>query len=258
MTEQNPPLLWVLDYVIPDFKILGKKKTLSGELLIASRQLFSFLQGEVVRSAFIGPGVVKGQVMIKGKPVDVEYLVGAVIFDPTQMRPREPIPVLDILNPEILDPLEQASVEQVQEIIRTLVIKKGSVEDSGQILTVTTEGGLPRTLITEQRIVPKNISLISGMKKARFLLGGQKNRLYTPFKEALERNRFSDPTRIWTFRIDTMEFEAFNPASFDEWIIIEMQPDPARSSSSSQVAESEFNSILAYLLGNRKYFIFED
>lgn len=258
MTEENPPLLWVLDYAIPDFTILGEKKTLSGELLIASRQLFSFLQGEVVRSAFIGPGVVKGQVIIKGKPVDVEYLVGAVIFDPTKMRPREPIPVLDILNPEILDPLEQASVEQVQEIIRTLVIKKGSVDDTGQILTITTEGGLPRTLITEQHMVAKNISLISGLKKARFLLGGQKNRLYTPFKDAMEGNRFSDPSRIWTFRIDIMEFEAFNPASFGEWIIIEMQTDPTASSSSSQVVESEFNSILSYLIGNRKYFIFDD
>ena len=132
------------------------------------------------------------------------------------------------------------------------------VENSGKILTVTTEGGLPRTLITEQRIVPKNISLISGMKKAKFLLGGQKNRLYTPFKDALERNRFSDPTRIWTFRIDTMEFEEFNPRNFDEWIIIEMQTDPTVASSSSQVVESEFNSILAYLIGNRKFFIFED
>ena len=137
MIEQNPPLLWVLDYVIPDFKILGETITMKGELLIASRQLFSFLQEEIVRSAFIGPGVIKGQVMLKGKPVDVEYLVGAVLFDPTQMRPREPIPVLDILNPEILDPLEQATIEQVQEIIRTLVVKKGSVSDSGQILTIT-------------------------------------------------------------------------------------------------------------------------
>ncbi|MFX1565841.1 MAG: hypothetical protein ACFFCH_07620 [Promethearchaeota archaeon] len=258
MSEQNPPLIWVLDYVIPEFTTLGEKKTLHGELLIASRQLFSFLQGEIVRSAFIGPGVVKGQVQIKGQPVDVEYLVGAVIFDPTKMRPREPIPVLDILNPEILDPLEQASVEQVQEIIRTLALKKGSVEDSGQILTVTTEGGLPRTLIAEQRIVPKNITLVSGLKRARFLLGGQKNRLYTPFKEALERNRFSDPNQIWTFRIDQKRFEAFNPTQFDEWIIIEMQTDPITASNSSQVVESEFNSILTYLLGNRKYFIFED
>ncbi|MFW9933908.1 MAG: hypothetical protein ACFFDU_00070 [Candidatus Thorarchaeota archaeon] len=258
MTEQNPPLLWVLDYVIPDFTIFGEKITLNGELLIASRQLFSFLQEEVVRSAFIGPGVVKGQVLIKGKPVDVEHLVGAVIFDPTKMRPREPIPVLDILNPEILDPLEQASVEQVQEIIRKLIIKKGSVDDSGQILKVTTEGGLPTTLLSEQRIVPRNISLISGLKKARFLLGGQKNRLYTPFKDALQRNRFSDPSRIWTFRIDTMEFEEFNPESFDEWIIIEMQSGPTDSSRSSQVVELEFNSILTYLLGNREYFIFDD
>ncbi len=230
--------------------------TLSGELLVASRQLFSFLQEEIVRSVFIGPGVVKGQVLIKGKPVDVEYLVGAVIFDPTQMRPRQPIPLLDIINPEILDPLEQATMEQVQEIIRTLTIKKGSVSDSGQILTVTTKGGLPRTLITEQRIVARNISLVSGMKKARFLLGGQKNRLYTPFKDALQRNRFSDLTKIWTFRIDEKEFEAFNPSTFDEWIIIEMQTDNTVSSSSSHVIESEFNSILSYLLSNQKYFIF--
>jgi hypothetical protein len=258
MTEQNPPLLWVLDYVIPDFTILGKKKILTGELLIASRQLFSFLQGEVVRSAFVGPGVVKGQVMIKGKPVDVEYLVGAVIFDPTKMRPRQPIPILDILNPEILDPLGQASVEQVQEIIRTFVIKKGPIENSGQILKVTPEGDISKTVIAEEIIVPRNISYVSGMKKARFLLGGQKNRLYTPFKDGLLRNRFSDPSSIWTFRIDIMEFEAFDPVGFDQWIIIEMQTDPATASSSSQVVETEFNSILTYLFGNRKFFIFDD
>ncbi|MFW9830406.1 MAG: hypothetical protein ACFFD8_01320 [Candidatus Thorarchaeota archaeon] len=256
MTEQNPPLLWVLDYVIPSFQILGETITLSGELLIASRQLFSFLQEEIVRSALIGPGVVKGQVSIKGKPVDMEYLVGGVIFDPTQMRPREPIPQLDIINPEILDPLEQATEETVQEIIRTLVIKKGSVEDTGQILTITSEGDLPRTLITETRMIAKNISLVSGMKKAKFLLGGQKNWLYTPFKEALLRNRYSDPSKIWTFRIDNKEFESFDSEKFNEWIIIEMQTDPTTASSSSQVVESEFNFILNYLLGNREYFIF--
>ena len=54
------------DFTLPS--VAGEKITLSGELLIASRQLFSFLQGEVVRSAFVGPVVVKGQVLIKGKP----------------------------------------------------------------------------------------------------------------------------------------------------------------------------------------------
>lgn len=256
MIEQNPPLLWILDYVIPDFHILGEKISFNGELLVASRQLFSFLQDDLVRSALIGPGVIKGQVPIKGKPVDIEYLVGAVIFDPTQMRPREPIPVLDILNPEILDPLEQATEEQVQEIIRTLVIKKGSVSDSGQIMTLTSEGALPQTLITEQRIVAKNVSFISGMKKAQFLLGGQKSRLYAPFKDGLLRNIFSDPSKIWTFRIDNKKFEAFDPAKFNEWIIIEMQTDPGKASSSDEIVEAEFNFILKYLLGNQEFFIF--
>ena len=105
-------------------------------------------------------------------------------------------------------------------------------------------------------MVAKNISFLSGMKKARFLLGGQKNRLYTPFKDGLERNRFSDPSRIWTFRIDNREFEAFEPPTFNEWIIIEMQTDPTEASSSSEVVESEFNSILTYLLGNQESFIF--
>jgi len=256
MIEQNPPLLWVLDYVIPDFQILGEKITLKGELLIASRQLFSFLQGEIVRSALIGPGAIKGQVSIKGKPVDVEYLVGAVIFDPTRMRPREPVPVLDILKPEIIDPLEQVTEEQVQEIVHKLVIKKGSVSDSGQILTITPEGDLPKTLLTEEHMVAKNISFVSGMKKARFLLGGQKSRLYAPFRDGLRKNRFSDPRRIWTFRIDKQEFDAFDIEKFNEWTIIEMQTDPSKAASSAEVVESEFNSILNYLLGNLEHFTF--
>lgn len=257
MSQQNPPLLWVLDVIAPSFRLLGKELMLKGELLMASRQLWSLLYGETVRSALLGPGVIKGQVLIKENPVDIEFLVGAVIFDPTEMRPREPIPLLDILNPEILDPLETSTPEQVQEIIRTLVIKKGSVSDSGQILTISTEGGLPKTLIAEQHMVAKNISFVSGMKKAKFLLGGQKNRLYAPFKEAITNNRFSSPTKIWTFRLDKKEFEAFDSSKFSEWIIIEMQPDPGvPAKPTSEAVEEEYNSILQYLLGNQNYFIF--
>lgn len=257
MSEQNPPLLWVLDFITPSFHLFGEKVTLTGDVLIASRQLWSFLHEETVRSALIGPGAVKGHVSLKGHPVDVEFLIGAVIFDPTEMRPGEPIPLINILYPEIVDPLEQLTPEQVQEIVRTLIVKKGSVSDPGRILTLTTEGGLPKTLIAEQHIVAKNISFVSGMRKAKFLLGGQKNRLYTPFKEAIQQNRFSDPSKIWTFRIDEKTFEGFDSTQFQNWVIIEMQAEAGLDSvDTSKAIDDEFTSILSYLLGNRNYFVF--
>jgi hypothetical protein len=257
LSAENSPLLWVLDFVAPNFQLFGEEVTLSGDLLIASRQLWSLLHGETVRSALLGPGVIKGQVSLKGNPVDVEFLVGAVLFDPTEMRPGEPIPLIDILHPEIVDPLEQSTPEQVQEIIRTLVVKKGSVSDSKPILTLQVEGGLPITLVSEQHIVAKNISLVSGMRKAKFLLGGQKNRLYTPFKDALQSNRFSDPTKIWTFRLDQKTFVDFDSSHFRDWVIIEMQADMGTETlDTSQAVEDEFTSILTYLLGNQSHFIF--
>ncbi len=257
LATQNSPLLWVLDFIAPNFQLFGEELTLTGDLLIASRQLWSLLHGETVRSALLGPGVIKGQVTLKGNPVDVEFLVGAILFDPTEMRPGEPIPLVDILHPEIVDPLEQSNPEQIQEIIRTLVVKKGSVSDSKPILTLQVEGGLPITLVTEQHIVAKNISFVSGMKKAKFLLGGQKNRLYTPFKDALQSNRFSDPSKIWTFRLDQKTFVAFDSSQFRDWVIIEMQADIVTESlDTSQAIDDEFTSILRYLLGNLSHFIF--
>ena len=257
MSVQNPPLLWVLDFVAPSFQVFGQELTLTGDLLIASRQLWSFLHEETVRSALIGPGVVKGKVKIKGNPVNVEFLIGATIFNPTEMRPGEPIPLLDILNPEIVDPLSQSTPEQVQKIVRTIVIKKGTVTDSGRILTLRTKGGIPKTIVTEQQMVPHNIQLVTGMNKARFLLGGQKNRLYAPFKDALQHNRFSDPSKIWTFRIDKKEFDDYDSSQFSDWVIIEMQADPTEPMlETSQAIDNEFTSVLKYLLGNREYFIF--
>ncbi|MFX1563405.1 MAG: hypothetical protein ACFFDP_08875 [Promethearchaeota archaeon] len=257
MTRQNPPLLWVLNFLAPTFELFGQKLTITGDLLIASRQLWSLLCGDIVRSALIGPGVVKGQVIVKGHPVDVEFLVGAILFDPTEMRPGKPIPLLDILNPEVVDPLSESTPEQVQEIIQTLLVKKGSVSESGQILKVSAEGALPQTLIIEQQMIGKNITFVSGKNKARFLLGGQKNRLYTPFKEALLHNRFSVQSKIWTFRLDLKKFDAYRAADFKEWVIIEMQTDTRLDSIDTPKAmDDEYNSVLKYLIGNREYFIY--
>jgi hypothetical protein len=257
MSEKNPPLLWVLDFIAPSFQVVGQKMTLTGDILIASRQLWSLLHEDIVRSALIGPGVVKGRVAIKGNPVDIEFLVGAAVFDPTEMRPGEPIPLINILNPEVIDPLEQSTPEQVQRILRTLVVKKGTVSDSGRLVTLRVKGALPQTLVVEQHMVAENISFVSGMKKVRFLLGGQKHALYTPFKEALERNRFSDSARIWNFRLDEKKFEPFDSALFRDWVIVEMQAEPdATPADTSAAMDEEFSSILEYIIGNREYFMF--
>jgi hypothetical protein len=255
--KQNPPLLWVLNFLAPAFRLFGHELTITGDLLIASRQLWSLLCEDTVRSALIGPGIAKGRVTVKGHPVDFEFLLGATLFDPTEMRPGEPIPLLDILNPEVVDPLSKATPEHVQQIIQKLLVKKGSVSESGQILTVSVEGTLPQTLIAEQQMVGKNITFVSGLNKARFLLGGQKNKLYTPFKDALLKNRFSAPEKIWTFRVDRKQFETYNSAVFKEWVIIEMQADSRLDSFDTPKAmDDEYNFILKYLLGNREYFIY--
>jgi len=257
MSERNPPLLWVLDFIAPSFQVLGQKMTLTGDILIASRQLWSLLHEDTVRSALIGPGVVKGRVSIKENPVNIEFLIGTAIFDPTEMRPGEPIPLVNILNPEVVDPLEQSTPEQVQRILRTLVVKKGTVSDSGRLVTLRVKGALPQTLVVEQTMVAQNISFVSGIRKARFLLGGQKRALYTPFRDALERNRFSDPARIWDFRIDKKKFEPFDSSLFRDWVIVEMQADPdATPVDTSTAIDEEFSSILEYLVGNREYFMF--
>jgi hypothetical protein len=257
MTEQNPPLLWVLDFVAPTFQVLGQETTLTGDLLIASRQLWNLLHGEEVLSIFIGPGVVKGRVFIKGHQVDVEFLVGAAVFNPTEMRPGEPVPLLDILYPEVLDPLEKTTSEHVQKILRTLVVRKGSVSDPKRIITQVSGSELPRTLVAEEYMVTQKVSFISGMNKARFLLGGQKSRLYAPFKEALQRGTFNNTAKIWTFRIDKKNFDPFKPFPFREWIVIEMQSDFTGSpSDASQLIDEEYTSVLKYLTGNLEYFVF--
>jgi len=260
MKEFSPPLLWLLDFLAPSFKVLGQVETLRGDLLIASRQIWSLLKDQTVRSALIGPGVVKGSMMVKGHPVDVEFLVGAAIFDPTEMRPGEPTPLLDIITPEVIDPLEQSSHEQVEQIIRALVVRKGKVLDPRRLVTFRVGNELPRTLVAEERMVPLRISFLSGIDKTRFLLGGQKQRIYTPFKEALQKNRFRDPSRVWVFRLDERKFETFNLPELDEWSVVEMyqvsEEERGENARTLQMLHTEYSETLKYLIGNRDFFIF--
>jgi len=259
MSEPNPPLLWLLDFLAPSFRVLGQQETLKGDMLIASRQIWSLLKEQTVRSALVGPGVVKGRMMIKGHPLDVEFLIGAVIFDPTEMRPGEPIPLLDIITPEVIDPLEQSTHERVEQIIRALMVKKGKVLEPGRLITYRVGNELPRTLVTEERMVSLNISFLSGKDRARFLLGGQKQRIYAPFKEALEYNRFSDPSRVWVLRLDQKNFESFNRPELNEWSVVEMYRGPEEERGKLEtlrMLHTEYSEILKYLIGNRDYFVF--
>ena len=96
----NSVIYWLLNFSIPEFEIsptiTGKSE---GKILIASRQLYSLMAGEQIRSCLIGPGVVQGVHYIRKIPTEFQQPISAVIFDPTQLRYDEPIPLVDIIKP---------------------------------------------------------------------------------------------------------------------------------------------------------------
>ena len=83
------------------------------------------------------------------------------MFDPTQLLYDEPLPQVDIVTPEVIDPLGSRKVEEIVTSIRNLVMERGNVLAGDALATVTAEANIPQTMHYEEMFKRIRVSHIS-------------------------------------------------------------------------------------------------
>ena len=223
MSLMQTPLYWLIDIEIYNFQVGAfKDADLKGKALILSNQLWSIIRGTRVYSVLIGPGIFKG-VATKGKiQVDVLEYLSALMFDPTNLRFDEPLPQVDIVNPEVIDPLGTRKQEEIVTIIRNLVKEKGNVLVAEPLATVQTKANLPHTVHYQEIFARINVSHISGLQRAKFILAGTNGPMYKSFVEYFNDGKYWYKERTKVMATPFNKFSSFIDIDvMSDWMIVE-------------------------------------
>jgi len=256
-------LYWLLDMYIPDLNLpYVKNVEFRGEVLIASRQLWTLLREDIVRSCLIGPGIVKGTISHKGHPIEVEEGVGALVFNPAELRPTEPIPLVNIITPEVVDPLAKSSVSEIATIIEKVLVDRGMVLAPKKLTEVRRKGTIPTVEYREKFLEKIEVHLTSGSMKARFLLGGAKRPIYRAFLKRYTKMFYEHPERLKILYADKRKFAPFNQDAVSHWSIVEkLQAQPLEEQQTvdgyKQFVE-EYASVLEFMKKFKDVYIFRE
>ena len=250
---------WILDFEISNFRFLQEKLEveLAGKVLIVSKQLWSFMRGEEIRSALIGPGVIHGNIEINDTKMDVTDHVGLFIFDPTQMRLDAPIPVVDIINPEVIDPLAEGNIEELSRVILDIVVQAGQVLATRKLAEVKPVGSAPKVYYKDEFIENIKIKHISGVMKAKFVLGGQLNYMYKPFLERFKSGGYDNFEKQKIFWADKGVVEKIREEDLASVIIVEKMQGAVEEIQQTgyDIIKNEYKSVMEFIKKNEKDFL---
>ncbi len=251
------PLFWLLDVKAYDFDIGVLKDTeLTGKALMVSRQLWSLIRGDKVISVLVGPGIFKGTATSGNRRVDIVEQLGALLFDPTQLRMDEPLPLVDIINPEVIDPLGTKKQEEIVTIIRQLVVEKGNILAADPLAKVRQDASVPQTAHYDEMIRRINVSHISGTQRARFILAGTNGPMYRPFVEWFEKMRYQEADRLKVMATPYLKFSSFVDIQvMSDWMIVEKAGVDTKTG--IEAIRDEYDETLSIVQDNTDAFIFE-
>lgn len=257
MSSDQTPLYWLIEIESYDFQVGAfKDADLSGKALILSNQLWSIIRGTRVYSVLIGPGIFKG-VATKGNiQVDVLEYLSALMFDPTMLRFDEPLPQVDIVNPEVIDPLGVRKQEEIVTIIRNLVMEKGNVLIADPLATVQSKANLPQTTHYHEIFEKINVSHISGAQRAKFILAGTNGPMYKPFVEYFDARKFWRKEQTKVMATPFYKFSSFIDIDvMSDWMIVEKAGMDSKTG--IEAIGEEFERTLSAVEEERESFIFE-
>ncbi len=256
MSYKEKAVYWLIDFEIPNFVSEYGREELDGRILIASRQLWSLITGSQVRSALIGPGYVKGETRKATGKVDFGEPISAVIFDPTELRLREPLPLVNIFSPEVIDPLEESSKQEIESVVSKIMVAKGRHLVQEKLAEVKSLTSLPTLEYTATSKVKLEITLTSGVSKARFVLSGIHKRIYTPYIAGFsdKKRNYDDVDNLNIFWVDRRKLVAPSKEALSEWTIIEQssgtgEPEEDVKDGYRQVI-NEYNRTLDFMKAN--------
>ena len=176
--------------------------------------------------------------------------------DPTQLRYDEPLPQVDIVSPEVIDPLGVRKQEEIVTLIRNLVVERGNILAGDPLATVKTEANLPQTVHYEEMFKRINVSHISGAQRARFILGGANGPIYRPFAENYPKLHRQPIERTKVLAAPFYKFVNFtNDEVMSDWMIVEKAGQ--ESNSGFEAIGSEYSRTLAAIEKEKENIIFE-
>jgi hypothetical protein len=252
---------WLVDFVVPNFITKYGREELGGRILIASRQLWSLISGSQVRSALIGPGYVKGETNKPSGEVDFNEPISAVIFDPTELRRGEPLPLVNIFSPEVIDPLEESSKEEIESVVRRIMVTRGRPLVQEKLAEVKPLTSVPTLEYTSTSKVRLEIRLTSGVSKARFALSGVYRRIYNPYTSKLSdsRHNYDEVENLNILWVDRRKLVAPSKEVLSEWTIIEQsaertEPEETTKDGYDQITE-EYRRTLDFIKANLSSYV---
>ena len=253
---RSSPLYWLLDVEAYDFDIGVLKDTdLTGKALILSSQLWSLIREDKVVSVLIGPGIFKGVAQNGNRRVDVLEFIGALMFDPTVLRMEEPVPLVDIINPEVIDPLAAKGSEDIVTMVREFYVEKGNVLSGELEIKIQQRGSLPTVAHGIDLLKKISVNHVSGIQRARFILGGTNGPLYKPFVQHYNNHGFLSVEKMSVCTVPFSKFTNFSDIQvMSDWMIVEKAG--MESQSGIEAMRSEYDQTLEDVTKNEESFIY--
>jgi len=255
----NPPspLCWLIEIETYDFSVGAfHGADLSGKALILSSQLWSIIRGTDVYSMLIGPGIFKGVASKSGIQIDVLEHLSCLMFDPTRLRYDEPLPQVDIVTPEVIDPLGSRKTEEIVTLIHNLVTERGNVLTGDTVATVKVEANIPQTIHYEEMYKRIKVSHVSGAQRAKFILGGANGPIYRPFAENFPKLVRQQTERTKVLAAPFSKFTSFSDIEImSDWMIVEKAGQDSRTG--IEAIGAEYERTLGVIDSDRENFIFE-
>lgn len=257
MSRSLSPLYWLIEIETYDFTVGAfRGANLSGKALILSSQLWSIIRGTQVYSILIGPGIFKGVASKGGIQIDVLEYISCLMFDPTQLRYDEPLPQVDIVSPEVIDPLGARKHEEIVTLIRNLVIERGNVLAGDALAKVQASTNIPQTMYYEEMFKRISVSHVSGSQRAKFILGGANGPIYRPFAENFPKLMRQQTERTKVLATPFYKFTGFSDIEImSDWMIVEKAGQDSKTGMESIAAEYE--ATLTVIDKDKDNFIFE-
>ncbi|MBN2230579.1 MAG: hypothetical protein JW779_13405 [Candidatus Thorarchaeota archaeon] len=251
------PLYWLIDIETYDFTLGGfKNADLSGKALILSTQLWSIIRDTEVYSILIGPGIFKGIAKKGNIQIDVLEFISCLMFDPTRLRYDEPLPQVDIVSPEVIDPLGSKKQEEIVTLIRNLVIERGNVLAGDALAKVKAEAGVPQTAHYEEMFKRINVSHVSGEQRAKFILGGTYGFIFRPFVENYPKLKLQRTERTKVLATPFYKFTGFSDIEImTDWMIVEKAGSDSKTG--MEAISAEYEQTLEIIDKNKEKIIFE-
>lgn len=232
--KEYPTLFWILELYIPEYQNQMGSFELEGYILATSKQLWNLIttsedEETTVRSCLIGPSVMYATMSIGGRPIPEVKTIAGVIFDSTELRPDKPVPLLDIIAPDVIDPSAKADEEQVTKEIRIIELAKGQQIGDELLTKVQANHLIPKRLLGNLIKKTFTVKTTSGVDNAKVCLGGLHKDKYKLFVDAVKSGKLRIPEGRQLLDVSQKKLIAFNRDNLSQYVIVELNPvlDPS-------------------------------